>query len=294
MVSLTGDFSDAVDGEPFRYYNEPEVHAIYPRYGVKDGGTTVQVWGKNFMNFGSNTRCGFGSKTVQANYYNSTYLTCNARSSDVVDKPIPFTISMNQQQNTKQNHDYWYYNNPIVSELQPNYGVTTGGSEVIVVGSGFYPFDFKAGLDINNKNDTFCRFVQLDVNVPMEVLSATRGRCVAPANMMDIESTFVEVALNNRDWSDDNVPYFYYKRTKIASVEPDESSLLGGGEAVINGIETKPGQQIVCYFGDIKTTGRAGSYGQVICKIPAVSETTCVQLSIGYEGEDTKFNSESV
>jgi hypothetical protein len=127
LVSLTGDFSDAADGEAFRYYLEPEVHAIYPRYGVKDGGTTVEVWGKNFMNFGAHTRCGFGTKTVQANYYNSTYLTCSARPSDVVEKPIPFTVSMNQQQNTRQAINYWYYNNPIVSELQPNYGVFQGG-----------------------------------------------------------------------------------------------------------------------------------------------------------------------
>lgn len=41
LVSLTGDFSDTADSEVFRYYLPPEVHAIYPRYGIKDGETTV-------------------------------------------------------------------------------------------------------------------------------------------------------------------------------------------------------------------------------------------------------------
>ena len=41
LVSLTGDFSDTADSIGFRYYSPPEVHAIYPRYGIKDGGTLV-------------------------------------------------------------------------------------------------------------------------------------------------------------------------------------------------------------------------------------------------------------
>lgn len=95
MVTLKGDFSDLFESLPYRYYLPPEVHAIKPRYGVKDGGTLVQVWGKNFMNFDHFTRCGFGSKTVQANFFNSTYMTCISPPSDVVGKPIPFSVSMN-------------------------------------------------------------------------------------------------------------------------------------------------------------------------------------------------------
>jgi len=44
-ISLTGDFLDSDDSEPFRYYTPTVVSAIYPRYGPKDGGTLVQVWG---------------------------------------------------------------------------------------------------------------------------------------------------------------------------------------------------------------------------------------------------------
>lgn len=40
-VSLTGDFSDTDDSHYFRYYKQPVVTGIYPRYGVKDGGTLV-------------------------------------------------------------------------------------------------------------------------------------------------------------------------------------------------------------------------------------------------------------
>lgn len=40
-VSLTGDFTDSEDSEPFRYYKPTRVHSIYPRYGPKDGATFI-------------------------------------------------------------------------------------------------------------------------------------------------------------------------------------------------------------------------------------------------------------
>jgi hypothetical protein len=64
MISLTGDFTDSDDSEIYRYYSPPKISAIYPRYGVRDGNTLVEVWGENFMNFDYQVRCGFGSKTT--------------------------------------------------------------------------------------------------------------------------------------------------------------------------------------------------------------------------------------
>jgi len=40
-VSLTGDFSDIENSVPYRYYPASRIHAIYPRYGPKDGETVV-------------------------------------------------------------------------------------------------------------------------------------------------------------------------------------------------------------------------------------------------------------
>ncbi len=137
MVSLTGDFTDTIDSEPFQYYVAPKVTAIYPRYGSKDGDTEVQVWGENFLNFAQHTRCGFGSKTTEAHFISSTYMICKSPTSEVVGKAIPFTISLNQQQNTKENIDFWYYNRPTVSLLLPNYGPDKGGNTITLKGANF-------------------------------------------------------------------------------------------------------------------------------------------------------------
>lgn len=73
-VSLTGDFSDISNSLSYRYYTDVVINQIYPRYGEKDGGTKVEVWGEHFLNFEQFTRCGFGSKTVPAVFVNSTYM----------------------------------------------------------------------------------------------------------------------------------------------------------------------------------------------------------------------------
>jgi hypothetical protein len=108
------------------------VHAIYPHYGPKDGETLVQVWGTNFLNFGETIRCNFGSKSVPVHYYNGNYLTCRAPSSDTVGFAIPFSITMNVQQSSKEVQNYYYYSRPIVAKLSPNYGPAAGGNEILI------------------------------------------------------------------------------------------------------------------------------------------------------------------
>ena len=195
MISLTGDFTDSADSEPFRYYNNTRVHAIYPRYGPKDGGTVVQVWGDNFLNYDENLRCNFGTKSVKAQFKSSTYLICKAPFSDNTNKPITFSISLNKQQQSRDMIEYWYYSNPILAKLNPNYGPEEGGNEIILMGSSMHPF-----IDetiINNANDTFCIFSDLNVKTPARLINATKMACIAPASFDGISVTGVDFTLNN-------------------------------------------------------------------------------------------------
>ena len=73
---MTGDFTDVKNSVPYRYYIEPVITWIYPRYGPKNGGTFVEIFGENFLNFDQNLRCAFGSKEVKAIFVNENYLIC--------------------------------------------------------------------------------------------------------------------------------------------------------------------------------------------------------------------------
>lgn len=95
-VSLTGKFDDITSSLPYRYYQQVEIDGIYPKQGPKDGDTVVQVWGKNFLDLGDDFRCNFGSRSTQAYLINENAIWCRSANSDVVGKPMPFSVSLNR------------------------------------------------------------------------------------------------------------------------------------------------------------------------------------------------------
>jgi hypothetical protein len=103
-------------------------------------------------------------------------MICVAPFSDVVEKPIPFTVSLNNQQNSKDTLFFWYYSFPAITDLIPDRGPDTGGAKVLLRGRNFHPFD---GLSIDNSNDTFCMFENLG-KVPATVINSTKVYCIAP------------------------------------------------------------------------------------------------------------------
>lgn len=95
MISLDGTFEDVRDSTEFWYYKNVKVNAIKPTHGPKDGGTTVQVWGEHFFDFGDESVCSFGVKSSKANVNNEGYITCVSPPSDVVNTAMPFAVAMN-------------------------------------------------------------------------------------------------------------------------------------------------------------------------------------------------------
>ena len=129
-VSLTGNFDDITSSLPYRYYAPAKVHSIYPRYGPKDGDTVVQVWGENFLDLGDDFRCNFGTRATKAYLINDKFLWCRAPMSDVVGRSMPFSVSMNRQQNSLSDASYWYYTHPQISKITPDFGAMSGGTKV--------------------------------------------------------------------------------------------------------------------------------------------------------------------
>jgi hypothetical protein len=99
-VSLTGKFDDVYSSRPYRYYEPARVDAIYPRYGPRDGDTVVRVWGANFLDLGDDFRCNFGTASTKARFVSDSFIWCRAARSSVVGKEMPFSVSLNRQQNT--------------------------------------------------------------------------------------------------------------------------------------------------------------------------------------------------
>jgi len=111
---------------------------------------------------------------------------------------------------------------------------------------------------------------------------------------MKLDITFVELTLNNQNYTDDNVPYYYYKPPKIFDVQPREGPTRGGTLLKILGSDFKVDKKIVCQFGTTKTRGKLINKNEVECRAPKYDEPGIVPLAITYEGDGQKFQSETV
>jgi len=280
-VSLLGDFTDCKNSLPYRYYLEPVIDWIYPRYGPKDGGTFVEVYGKHFLNFDQNLRCAFGSREVKAYYVSNNYMICYSPKSAVVQKELPFSISLNNQQNTKQSIDYVYFEFPQVYRLEPNKGPDTGGTVVHIRGQNMDPTH---DLVMKNFNDTFCRFGNLSLT-NAKVISSTEMICESPPSY---EERFVpvEITLNNREWTRDGVLFYYYHPPFIYGINPRIGPVSGNTVVHITGSNFENTGFVMCKFGAIFVKGQYINENELRCTSPPVENPGYVNLYVAIRPDE--------
>lgn len=284
-VSFLGDFTDTINSLPYRYYYEPKVTWIFPRYGDKDGGTMIEVFGENFVNFDQNLRCGFGSEEAPGYYINENYMICYTPSSEIVQREMPFSISLNNQQNTKQYIDYVYFDHPQVSRLEPARGPDTGGTLVNIRGQNFYPMHhILEQKGWSNLNDTLCKFGNLSITTAV-VISHTEMECLSPPSYEDREVP-VEISLNTREWTNDGVIFTYYHPPFVYGISPKIGPVSGGTTVVISGSNFENTGYVRCKFENIITKGEYISENELRCVSPKVEKPGYVKLAIAIREDE--------
>ena len=282
-VSLLGDFTDTLNSIPYRYYNEPKITYISPRSGPKDGNTKIDVYGEGFLNFDQNLRCGFGSKEVQGIFINSNHIQCISPFSSIVQRKIPFSISLNNQQNTQDDIPYVYYENPTIYRIEPNNrGPDSGGTVILLRGANFNPF--KELGDLKLENDTFCLFETLGKR-PAKVHSSTEIECVTPPSYEKLEVP-VEITLNNQQYTDDNVPFYYYHPPYTYYISPKIGPVSGGTIVKVMGGNFEDTGVVKCKFGDKLGKGKFISKNELQCESPEVEKPCVVPLRVATRDEE--------
>jgi len=283
-VSITGDFTDVENSAEFQYYPPPKVNYIVPIYGPKNGGTVVTVYGENFIDFDQYLRCSFGTKAVPGIYISSTMMYCVSPFSDTVVAGMPFRITLNDQQNTKEDIKYYYYPEPAIMKLTPDKGPTTGGTVVMIEGQDLDPFNDVLS-QVNNHNDTYCRFGN-DFLTPATIYSDILISCVAPPSPI-IRTVLVDVTLNNADmilnpgsWTDDHLPYTYYAPAYVYDCNPRVGPTSGNTSVYVSGSNFNDTGSIKCRFGSKVVSGRFLSVNEILCLSPAVDNPGLVDLSV--------------
>lgn len=210
--------------------------------------------------------------------FNDTYIECPSPPSDVVEKPIPFTITLNGQQNSRDTRYFWYYNFPTIEKLVPNRGPEDGGTVITLEGRNFYPFKDYLG-EIDNTVDTWCAFPELKKRIHAIVTNSTTATCVAPP-ADGHRQTKVEITLNGVEYTEDENIFYYYKPPNLFDLYPRMGPVRGGTKVLVTGSNFEDTGEIQCDFGHGQVEGKFISTSEIECYSPEAPRPGYVSLRI--------------
>lgn len=134
IVRLTNDDGQYAEAS-YRYYASPIINAITPNAGPVAGGNEVVITGQFFMN-GATVKFGSSTAVVQSVTTSEIKATVpSALNAGFVDVHVinPDATS------AVMTNGYEYAEAPVLTSVNPNKGLTTGGEIVTLSGSGFKP-----------------------------------------------------------------------------------------------------------------------------------------------------------
>jgi hypothetical protein len=138
--------------------------------------------------------------------------------------------------------------------------------------------------DMNNFNDTYCRFGNLSIS-NAKVLSSTEMECVSPPSYEERQVP-VEISLNNREWTNDDVQFYYYHPPFIYFIHPKIGPVSGGTVVTITGSNFEDTGYVMCRFGDKYAKGEYISQNELKCVSPQVEKPGWVGLAVAIRNDE--------
>jgi hypothetical protein len=138
--------------------------------------------------------------------------------------------------------------------------------------------------DMNNQNDTFCLFGN-DIKTPGKIISSTKMECVSPPSY-DNRFYLLEITLNNREYTDDKVKFFYYHPPFVYSINPKIGPTAGGTTVKITGSNFEDTGYVMCKFGEKIVTGTYVDQNEILCVAPQVEKPAKVNLALAIRPDE--------
>jgi len=217
----------------FYSYREPTVQKMHPTAGLTKGGTFVEVigtWFRYMPEYGIVPHCRFGDKIVRAHFDSSVRLVCQSPPNTDVTARLPFAVSLNGVDWSTTRFEYSYYEEPVMTGIQPDMGSVQGGDEIFISGAKFTgntdPKEFK------------CRFTPVSLSIPAKTVSArfinsTTIMCPSPGGWSEADRMILQVTWNGVDYDENHFQYSFYS---IHRAFPRSGPANGhGGEIVVSG-----------------------------------------------------------
>eukprot|EP00300_Choanocystis_sp_HF-7_P022412 c21668_g1_i1.p1 GENE.c21668_g1_i1~~c21668_g1_i1.p1 ORF type:complete len:1594 (-),score=270.87 c21668_g1_i1:45-4733(-) len=226
------------------FFSTLDFASIAPLYGPDHGNTQVSIKGTSFE---AGTKCLFDDEIVLAEFVSSSELRCASppHQSGVVQVSVELPSGL-QAPNSLP----FEYTHLELTKMSSVSGSVHGGDDITLEGHGFYP-------------QMFCRFGSNIVDA--QFINLTHIVCVSPAQQVS-GNVVVQVSLNGKDWSAQELSYFYIER--ISKAEPTNGPSLGGTLVTISGQGFDQLCAYVCRFGAVPVPAMRVNASRLQCFSP--------------------------
>ena len=261
----------------FTYVPPPTVTAISPQSGPVVGGTEITTTGENFLS-GASVKIG-GVAATDVAFVSATQMTAKTPQGSV--GVADLVVTNPDTQSDTLSAAYEYIPPPTVTDVSPQSGPITGGTEITITGGNFF-----SGATV-----TLGEILSTDV----QILSGTKIRAITPpfnlqSSIFNLQS--VDMVVTNPDSQSGTLTdgFTYIPPPAIKSISPCRCSLSGGIEVTINGDNFLSGATVA--IGENAATGVVFvSETKIAAKIPArASGTVDVVVTNPDTQSDTRTN----
>jgi hypothetical protein len=252
--------SPDVAAAQFTYTGGPVITNLNPNAGPVGGGTTVVITGAGFT---SVTDVRFGTVNAPFTVNSSTQITATAPAQAAAGTVFVRVVTLAGTSPDTTAAQFTYTGGPVITNLNPNSGPISGGTLVVITGSGFTAV-------------SQVRFGT--VNAAFTVISSTQITATAPAQAA-AGTVFVRVVATAGTSPDTAAAQFTYTGGPvITNLNPNSGPISGGTVVVITGSGFTGATAVT--FGGVNAAFTVNSATQITATAPARSTTGTVHVRV--------------
>jgi hypothetical protein len=277
VVTGPGGSSATSAADRFSFVGAPTVTAVSPNSGPTAGGTSVTITGSGFIGLSGATAVTFGGTSATTYTVNSATritATAPAQAAGPVDVVVTATGGSSATGSADQ---FTFVAAPTVTGVSPKSGPASGGTSVIITGTGFIGLSGAAAVAFGGTNAT-----------SYTVNSATQITATAPARAAGTVDVVV-TATGGRSATASADQVTFVAAPTITGVFPSSGSTSGGTTVTITGTNLS-GATAVSFGGTAAASFTVSSSTQISAKTPAEAAGT-VQVKVTTVGGSTASTS---
>ena len=284
----------------FTFHKSITALSFYPLFGIRGGGTVVQLLGTNFE-FNGALKCLFGHIETEATFVNSNEVICispvfNRASS------VNVSISLNGLDFVSFPDRFTFYTPFEISSLSPSSGEVFKSTAVKVNGLNFQ----------TNSSEIYCNFGKEAKRAT--IISESLLICNAPERSI---TTKVEFSLSfYKDTYHSNLMFSYFrkirslstateclddqcdamftleKKVTATSFTPQSGPRFGNTKVHLYGTNFPPSSILKCLFDEIEVDATFVNRNELVCLTPVFNRAVSVNVSVVVNGTNVVYFSD--